>query len=102
MTKRRTIAGEILEGLADASAYLRGRRDHVRVSKVQVPSAVNVRLIRQRLKLSQPEFARRYALPLASLRKWEQGTRRPDAATRAYLTLIARNPRVVAETLAAA
>ena len=102
MTKRRTIAGEILEGLADASAYLEGRRGHVRVSKVQVPSAVNVRLIRQRLKLSQPEFARRYALPLASLRKWEQGTRRPDAATRAYLTLIARNPRVVAETLAAA
>jgi hypothetical protein len=30
------------------------------------------------------------------------GARKPDAATRAYLTLIARNPRVVAETLAAA
>ncbi|HKX09642.1 MAG TPA: transcriptional regulator [Stellaceae bacterium] len=102
MTRRRNISGEILEGLADASAYLEGRKDHVRVTKVQVPAAVNVRTIRRHLKLSQPEFARRYALPLASLRKWEQGTRKPDAATRAYLTLIARNPRVVAETLAAA
>jgi hypothetical protein len=39
---------------------------------------------------------------LASLRKWEQGVRKPDAATRAYLTLIARNPKVVADTLSAA
>lgn len=102
MTTRRSIAGEILEGLADASDYLAGRKVRVRVTKVRVPAAVNVRAIRQSLKLSQPEFARRYALPLASLRKWEQGARKPDAATRAYLTLIARNPRVVAETLAAA
>jgi putative transcriptional regulator len=102
MTRRRNIAGEILEGLADASDYLAGRNVRVRVTRVQVPAAVNVRAIRRSLKLSQPEFARRYALPLASLRKWEQGARKPDAATRAYLTLIARNPRVVAETLAAA
>jgi putative transcriptional regulator len=102
MTRRRNIASEILEGLSDASAYLAGRKAGVRVTKVHVPAAVNVRAIRTRLKLSQPDFARRYALPLASLRKWEQGTRKPDAATRAYLTLIARNPRVVAETLAAA
>jgi len=102
MTRRRNIAGEILEGLADASDYLAGRKARARVTRVQVPAAVNVRAIRRRLKLSQPEFARRYALPLASLRKWEQGARKPDAATRAYLTLIACNPRVVAETLAAA
>jgi putative transcriptional regulator len=102
MSRKRHIASEILEGLGDASAYLAGKRERGRATKVHVPAAVNVRAIRRRLKLSQPEFARRYALPLASLRKWEQGARKPDAATRAYLTLIARNPRVVAETLAAA
>src|SRR6266436_2518914 len=73
MTRRRDIAREIHEGLSDASAYLAGRKAGVRVTKVQVPAAVNVRAIRKRLKLSQPDFARRYALPLASLRKWEQG-----------------------------
>jgi putative transcriptional regulator len=102
MRTKRNIANEILEGLADASAYLAGRKARGRATKVHVPAAVNVRAIRARLKLSQTEFARRYALPLASLRKWEQGVRKPDAATRAYLTLIARNPRVVANTLAAA
>jgi putative transcriptional regulator len=77
MTRRRNIAGEILEGLADASDYLAGRNVRVRVTRVQVPAAVNVRAIRRSLKLSQPEFARRYALPLASLRKWEQGRASP-------------------------
>ena len=102
MSTRRNIADEVLEGLKDASAYLAGKKERGRTTKVYVPAAVNVRAIRTRLKLSQPEFARRYALPLASLRKWEQGVRKPDAATRAYLTLIARNPKVVAATLRAA
>jgi len=83
------------------SGYLVSKRDRGRVSKVHVPAAVDVRAIRRRLKLSESEFARRYALPLALLRKWEQGARKPDAVTRAYLTLIARNPRVVVETPAA-
>jgi putative transcriptional regulator len=102
MSRKRNIAGEILEGLEDASAYLAGKKERGRATKVYVPASVNVRAIRARLKLSQPEFARRYALPLASLRKWEQGVRKPDAATRAYLTLIARNPKVIADTLSAA
>ena len=102
MRTKRNIASEILEGLSDASAYLAGRKARGRATKIYVPADVNVRAIRARLKLSQPEFARRYALPLASLRKWEQGVRKPDSATRAYLTLIARNPRIVADTLAAA
>src|SRR5260221_2799861 len=102
MGAKRSIAGEILEGLEDAAPYFAGRKERGRATKVYVPAAVNVRAIRTRLRLSQTEFARRYALPLASLRKWEQGARKPDAATRAYLTLIARNPKIVADTLRAA
>jgi len=59
MNRKRHLAGEILEGPADASADLAGKRELVK--KVHVPAAVNVRAIRQRLKLSQPAFARRYA-----------------------------------------
>lgn len=102
MTGKRNIAGEILEGLEDAAAYLAGDKARGRATQVYVPTEVDVRAIRQQLRLSQSEFARRYALPLASLRKWEQGGRKPDAATRAYLTLIARNPGLVAKTLSAA
>jgi len=35
------------------------------------------------------------------MRKWERGDREPDAASRAYLTLIQRDPEMVARTLAA-
>jgi putative transcriptional regulator len=60
-----------------------------------------VRLLRDRLGLSQPDFAGRFRIPVASLRDWEQGRRVPEAATRAYLTVIEREPEAVLRALAA-
>jgi putative transcriptional regulator len=57
------------------------------------------RVIRRALKLSQEEFAERFAIPLGTLRDWEQGRKEPDAAARAYLVVIARNPSAVSEAL---
>lgn len=61
------------------------------------------RLRRQReaLGLSQAAFAERFHIPVASLRDWEQGRRMPDSATLAYLTVIEREPDMVARVLAA-
>ena len=50
------------------------------------------KIIRRALQLTQEEFARRYHIPLGTLRDWEQGRAEPDQPTRAYLTLIARDP----------
>ena len=50
------------------------------------------RIIRRALELTQEEFAARYHIPLGPLRDWEQGRAEPDQPTRAYLTLIARDP----------
>lgn len=49
--------------------------------------------------LSQSAFAERYGIPVASLRDWEQGRRKPDNATRSYLRVIARIPDDVAKVL---
>jgi putative transcriptional regulator len=49
-------------------------------------------MIRRALDLTQEEFAARYRIPLGTLRDWEQGRAEPDQPTRAYLTLIARDP----------
>jgi putative transcriptional regulator len=57
------------------------------------------RVIRRALGLSQEEFAARFHIPLGTLRDWEQGRKDPDAAARAYLTVIGRNPSAVAEAL---
>jgi transcriptional regulator with XRE-family HTH domain len=63
---------------------------------------VDVAKIRRRLLLSQSSFARRYGLSLPTLRNWERRARSPDAAARAYLTVIARDPERVAAALAGA
>jgi putative transcriptional regulator len=57
------------------------------------------RVIRRALGLSQEEFAARFRIPLGTLRDWEQGRKEPDAAARAYLVVIGRNPAAVAEAL---
>jgi putative transcriptional regulator len=57
------------------------------------------KIIRRALELTQEEFAVRYHIPLGRLRDWEQGRAEPDQPTRAYLTLIARDPERVNRTL---
>lgn len=58
-----------------------------------------VKVIRRALGLNQEEFAARFHIPLGTLRDWEQGRKDPDAAARAYLVVIARQPAVVADAL---
>ncbi len=65
----------------------------------RMPRRPQVRVIRRALKLSQEEFAVRFQIPLGTLRDWEQGRKDPDAAARAYLVVIGRNPAAVTEAL---
>ena len=62
----------------------------------RVPRA---KTIRRALGLSQEEFAARYQIPLSTLRDWEEGRAEPDVAARAYLKVIAREPKVVRKAL---
>jgi putative transcriptional regulator len=58
-----------------------------------------IKIIRRALRLSQEEFAARYRIPVGTLRDWEQGRYEPDAAARAYLHVIAREPEMVRRAL---
>ena len=51
-----------------------------------------VKTLRRGLALTQEEFARRYQIPVGTLRDWEQGRSEPDQPTRAYLRVIAHDP----------
>jgi putative transcriptional regulator len=62
----------------------------------RVPS---VRALRQKLNLTQEQFAARFHLPLGTVRDWEQGAHRPDKAAQVLLTVIARDPDAVARAL---
>jgi putative transcriptional regulator len=67
--------------------------------KVHIPAKVDVRLIRERMGLSQSAFANRFGLSVFALRNWEQGKRQPDPAARAYLKVIEKAPQAVTEAL---
>jgi putative transcriptional regulator len=62
----------------------------------------NPKVVRQALGLSQEEFAEQFRIPIGTLRDWEQGRVEPDQAARAYLLVIARNPKAVRKALEAA
>jgi putative transcriptional regulator len=61
--------------------------------------AAIVRMVRQRLGISQAAFAARYHIPIGTLRDWEQDRKRPDAPALAYLRVITREPDVTARAL---
>ena len=61
-----------------------------------------LKIIRRALGLTQEEFAARYQIPVGTLRDWEQGTKQPDQAARAYLRAIAGDPAGVQRALHAA
>jgi putative transcriptional regulator len=46
--------------------------------EVRLPPNVDVLAIRQRLKLSQTEFARRFGFSPRAEQDWEQGRRKPE------------------------
>jgi putative transcriptional regulator len=63
------------------------------------PRVPQVSIIRRALKLSQEEFAAAFHIPIGALRDWEQRRKEPDAAARAYLRVIAREPETVRKAL---
>ena len=50
--------------------------------------------------MSQAEFARRFCINPRTLQEWEQGRRKPNATTPAYLAVITKNREVVLDALA--
>jgi putative transcriptional regulator len=59
-----------------------------------------VKALRQRLGLTQPQFAEVFCLPLGTLRDWEQQRSTPDAPARALLRAIEREPETMRRLLA--
>ena len=80
--------------LADPDAQPLTEGDFKRMR--QVP---RVKTLRRALGFTQEEFSAHYLIPLGTLRDWEQGRTEPDQPTRAYLRIIARDPKCVRRLL---
>ena len=60
---------------------------------------VDVKALRARLELAQPEFARRYGLSVGTVRDWEQGRSVPDTPAQVLLRVIEAEPEIVRRVL---
>ena len=60
-----------------------------------------IRMLRNKLGLSQEAFARTYGIPLANIRQYEIGRHMPSPAVRAYLKVIEAEPEAAARAVAA-
>jgi putative transcriptional regulator len=62
-------------------------------------AAVDVRAMRERLGMTQEQFAVRYGLDIDAVRNWERGRRTPDTAAASYLRAIDADPDAVQAAL---
>ena len=80
---------------SDADVPRLTKRELREMKPVRVKTSPDLTRLRQKLRLSQAAFAQLFAIPLATLKDWEQGRRSPDAPSRAYLRVIEKNPNAV-------
>ena len=75
------------------------RRGEMKASRVFNLKPVDVRAIRNKLGLSQADFATMIGVSVATLQNWEQGRRRPEGPAQALLKVAAANPQAVVDAL---
>jgi putative transcriptional regulator len=98
MKANKPTAGQrMIESARQALAFAEGREN--RGCVVHVPEEIDVKAIREKISLSQSEFARLFGLSKRTLEHWEHGRRVPTGPARAFLTVIAREPDAVRRAL---
>ncbi|MDA1256214.1 MAG: hypothetical protein O2928_17250, partial [Proteobacteria bacterium] len=93
------IGKSIIQGAMEALDYVNGIQEGSIVHKIAVPQEVDVVAIRDSLHMSRKKFCDEFGFSIRTLEKWERGERLPESPARAYLTVIAQNPKAVIEAL---
>ena len=89
------LGSRMLQSTNEALAFAQG--DGSKGFVVHKP--VDVKALRKRLGLNQPEFADRYGLSVGTVRDWEQGRSQPDRPAQVLLRVIEREPELVQRVL---
>jgi putative transcriptional regulator len=90
----------IKQGLNEAIAHAKSKDSTAEEGiKLYQPHAVDVSSLRERLSLTQEQFAARFGFSVATLRHWERGDRSPSGASLVLLNVIDRNPAAVLQAL---
>jgi putative transcriptional regulator len=89
----------MLAGFVEAKKYRAGRKAKLRVSSLAFEPVrmkpAQIRRIRTRLQLSQPEFADFLCTSVGTIRSWEQGHRAPNKSALRLLVIAKEQPALL-------
>lgn len=90
----------IKAGMQQAIAHGEGGRAGAGV-KLYRPQSVDVQALRQRVGMTQEQFAARFGFSVATLRHWERGDRAPAGPALVLLNVISKDHKAVMKALTA-
>ena len=94
------IANELVEAFEEMAAHLRG---DIEVQSYDIPDDVltpgRIGAIRRSVASSTKAFEAEFHIPARTIEAYEQGRRKPDAATIALLRVIEKEPDAVRRAL---
>ncbi len=93
--KEETFA-ELLASVREGAAILNGQQAASRSFEM---SGQDVKAVRERLKLSQQQFALLLGVSVNTLQNWEQGRRKPRGAVKVLLRVAERHPDILLDLL---
>jgi DNA-binding transcriptional regulator YiaG len=90
------LLAELVQSIKAAGKYVRGEGKAARV--FEFPDG-DVKAVRERIGLSQSQFARMIRVSVKTLQNWEQKRRSPTGPAAALLQIVAREPQAALRTL---
>lgn len=90
------IFKELLESVGEADAIMKSKAKPDRSFQFE---ELEVKAIREKLGMSQAQFAALMGISKRTLENWEQGKRHPTGSAKALLTVVAKKPEAVLEAL---
>lgn len=87
---------ELLESIKQGGKILKGKR---KASREYVFANPDPKEIRDRLGLSQEKFAILLGISSSTIKNWEQGRRKPDGPARILLSIAAKHPEAILDTV---
>lgn len=93
-----TAFESIRQGMTEAIEFAQGNTGK---SVVNEFSSVNIKALRERVGMSQTEFASIFGIKQDTLQHWERGDRKPRGPALALLNVLSREPKAVLRALSA-
>lgn len=94
MNENKELFNRIKAGLEEAIAFAEERDIGVTLHRIAIPD-VDVKTLRNKLKMSQDKFSAYFGIPKTTLQNWEQHRREPDTTAKLLLAVIDKYPEEV-------